>query len=106
MKDKIIEDLRSEVDSLSTKVEKLEKFQDLQEQFSGRNCLLVHGIAEEKNELTDEVITNTLNEKLDLEITLRDIERTHRIGEPDKNLRKNPPYYCKICPVQQPKSNI
>ena len=45
---KIIEDLKSEVNSLSTKIEKLEKFQDQQEQYSRRNCLLVHGIAEEK----------------------------------------------------------
>ena len=41
------------------------------------NCLLVHGIAEEKEKITDEVIINTLNEKLDLDITLRDLERTH-----------------------------
>ena len=44
-----------------------------------------NGIAEEKEEITDEVIINTLNEKLGLEIKLRDIERTHRIGEPKKN---------------------
>ena len=43
--------------------------------------LLVHGIAEEKKEITDEMIANTLNEKLDLDITLRDIEWMHRIGE-------------------------
>ena len=47
-KNKIIEVLKSEVNSLSTKIEKLEKFQDQQEQYSRRNCLLVHGIAEEK----------------------------------------------------------
>ena len=64
---KIIEDIKSELDSLSTKIEKLEKLQDQQEQYSRRNCLLVHGIAEEKEEITDEVIINTLNKKLDLE---------------------------------------
>ena len=69
-KDTIIEDLKSEVDSLSTKIEKLEKLQDQQEQYSRRNCLLVHRIVEEKEEITDEVIINTLNEKLDLDITL------------------------------------
>ena len=81
-KDKIIQDLKSEVDSLSTKIEKLEKLQDQQEQYSRRNSLLVHSIAEEKGEITDEVIINTLNEKLDLQITLRDIDRMHQIGEP------------------------
>ena len=71
------------MDSLSTKVEKLEKLQDQQEQYSRRNCLLIHGIAEEKEEITDEVIINTLK-KLDLNIKLRDIDRMHRIGEPKK----------------------
>ena len=63
---KIIEDIKSELDSLSTKIEKLEKLQDQQEQYSRRNCLLVHGIAEEKEEITDEVIINTLYQKLNL----------------------------------------
>ena len=49
-KDKITVDLRSEAGSLSTKVEKL-KFQDQQEQYSRRNSLLLHGIAEEKEEI-------------------------------------------------------
>ena len=62
------------MDSLSTKVEKLEQLQDQQEQYSRRKCLLVHQIAEEKEEVTDEVIINTLNEKLDLQITLQDRE--------------------------------
>ena len=89
-KDKIIEDIKSEVDSLSTKIEKLEKLQDhQQEQNSRRNSLLVHGTAEEKEETTDEVIINALNEKLDLDITLRDTERTNRIGKPKKTRRKS-----------------
>ena len=95
-KDKIIEDLKSEVDSLSTKIEKLEKLQDQQEQYSRRNCLLVHGIAEAKEEITDEVIINALNEKLDLEIKLRDIDRTHRIGGPKKTRGKTRPIIVKF----------
>ena len=105
-KDNIIQDLRSKVDSLWIKVEKLEKFQDQEEQYSRRNCLLVHEIEEEKDEITDEVIINTLNEKLDLQITLRDTERTHRIGEPKKSYRKNLPYHCKIRLIQWPKSSV
>ena len=34
------------------------------------------------------MIINTLNEKLDLDITFRDLERTHRIGEPKNTRRK------------------
>ena len=94
-KDKITEDLKSEVDSLSTKIEKVEKLQDQQEQYSRRNCLLVHRIVEEKEEITDEVIINTLNEKLDLDITLWDLERIHRIRE-SKRIRGKSSYYCEI----------
>ena len=86
-------DLKSEIVSLSAKSEKLQKLQGKQEQYSGRN--LVHRIAEEKEEITDEVIINTLNDKLDLEITLRDIEKTHRIEEPKKTGEKNRPIIVK-----------
>ena len=96
MKDKIIEDLKSEVDSLSTKIEKPEKIRDQQEQYSRMNCLRVHGIAEEKEKITDEVIINTLHEKLDQDITLRDLERTHQIGEPKKTRGKTPPIIVKF----------
>ena len=71
-------------------MEKLEKLQDKQEQYSKRNCLLIHGNAEGKEEITDAVIINTLNEKLNLDITLRDIERTHRIGKLKKTRGKTP----------------
>ena len=72
------------MDSLSTKIEKLEKLQGQEEQYSRRNCLLVHVIAEEKEEITNEMIINTLNDKLDLDITLQDIKRTHQIRAPKK----------------------
>ena len=90
------------MNSLSTKIEKLEKLQDKQEQCSRRNCLVVHEIAEEKEEITDEMVINTLNEKLDLDITLRDRKRTHRIEELTRR-RKNASYYCKIRPIQRSK---
>ena len=75
---------------MSTKIEKLEKLQDKQEQYSKRNCLLMHGNGEGKEEITDAVIISTLNEKLDLDITLRDIERTYRIGKLKKTRGKTP----------------
>ena len=63
--------------------------------FNSKN-LLIHGIAEDKEEITDEVIINTLNEKLDLDITLRDIERTHRIRELKKTRGKIRPIIVKF----------
>ena len=82
--------------SLSTKIGKLEKVQHQQQHYSRRNCLLVHGIAEKKEEITDEVIINTLNEKLDLDITLWDIDRTHRIGEHKNTIGKTRPIIVKF----------
>ena len=38
---------------------------DRQEQYSQRNCLLVHGIVEETVEDTDEKIINTLQQNMD-----------------------------------------
>ena len=48
------------MDSLSTEIEKLEKLKDQQQQYSRRNYPLVNRIVEEKEEITDEVIINTL----------------------------------------------
>ena len=42
------------------------------------------------------MIINNLNQKLDLEITLQDIERTHRIGEPKKSRGKTHPIIVKF----------
>ena len=76
------------MDSLSTEIEKLEKLKDQQQQYSRRNYPLVNRIVEEKEEITDEVIINTLNETLDLDISLRHLEKTHRIGERKKKLEE------------------
>ena len=73
------------MDSLSTEIEKLEKLKDQQQQYSRRNYPLVNRIVEEKEEITDEVIIKTLNETLELDISLRDLEKTHRIGERKRN---------------------
>ena len=37
------------------------------EQYSGRKCLLIHGI-EDKDEVTDDVVVKMLHDKVELEI--------------------------------------
>ena len=59
-------------DALSEAVEK-------QEQYSGHDCLLLHGIPEKKQENTDELCVKAINEHLDLAINDKDIGKTHRI---------------------------
>ena len=51
---------------------------------------------QKRKEITDGVIINTQNEKLDLDITLRDIERTHQIGELRKTRGKIRPIIVKF----------
>ena len=54
---------------------------DRQEQYSRRNCLLVHGVEEKNNEDTDQEIINIVKNDLGEEITIHDIDRTHRLGK-------------------------
>ena len=53
---------------------------DRQEQHSRRNCLLIHGIDEENQENTDEVVIIVLKQEMDEEITHLDIDRSHCLG--------------------------
>ena len=40
----------------------------------------MHGIAETNDENTDDLVLKTINEKLDVDITENEIDRSHRIG--------------------------
>ena len=81
-KEKIINSLKHEVNGLNERVKLLEKVCDDHDQYSRRNCLLIHGIEEDKDEVTDDVVVNMLQDKLELEISKKDIDRSHRIGKP------------------------
>ena len=84
-KEEVINSLRKKVCSLSETVGKLEAEIDDQEQYSRRNCLLIHGVTEDKKEDTDSVVINIIKNDVEVEISENDIDRTHRIGAP-----KNP----------------
>ena len=63
---------------------------DRQEQYSRRNCLLIHGLPEIKNEDTDLLAMEVIETKMDIKITDNDIDRTHRIGKPKNNGKPRP----------------
>ena len=46
---------------MNEKIEKLERIVDRQKQYSRRNCLLLHSIAEGECEHTDDLVLETLN---------------------------------------------
>ena len=80
-KDKFIEELKKENSNLMEHVKDLEQKVDRQEQYSRRNCLLIHGIKEEKDENTDDVVIKFIQDGLQEEINIEDLDRTHRIGK-------------------------
>ena len=59
------------------------------EQYSRRNCLLLHRTPEKKQESTDELCIEANNKYLDLTINGRDIDRTHHTENP-RNAGKKP----------------
>ena len=83
-KDEMINSLEEKVLGLTEKVDKLSSLVDRQEQYSRRNCILIHGVKENQNEDTNEVVINKIKSAMDLDISPGDIDRTHRIGVPTK----------------------
>ena len=80
-KEREIAELKSAINSLNVRLDKDDRVLDLQEQYSRRNCLLIHGIDEENQENTDEVVIHILKKEIDEEIAHLDIDRSHRLGD-------------------------
>ena len=60
-KEKIIEP-EEKTRKMDKNINDLNRVIDRQEQYSRRNCILVHGVKESENEDTDVVVRETLNE--------------------------------------------
>ena len=89
-KEKVIKDLKEEVTYLRGKVDDITAEMDRQEQYSKRNCLLIHGLPESKNENTDLLAMEATETKMNIKITDNDIDRTRRIGKPKNNGKPRP----------------
>ena len=87
-KDEIIIKIQTQVTELTDKVSNLSVQVDEQEQYSRRNCLLINGVEENRNEDTDTLSINIVNEHLGLDIQPSDIDQTHRIGNKNKARKK------------------
>ena len=55
-------------------IDLLEKKFDDSEQYSRRNCLLVHGVEEKEQENTDNIVLNVMKEHLDIELSVKDLD--------------------------------
>ncbi|CAC5406248.1 unnamed protein product [Mytilus coruscus] len=84
-----VEEQNKEIDLLYQKVAKLEDRMEKQEQYSRRTSLRFNKISvpvDERGRIqhpvnTDELILNVCNNKLGLNLTLKDINRSHTIGK-------------------------
>lgn len=66
--------------NLNNKIERLENRHDESEQYSRRNCLLLHGIPEANQEDPVNLALTLFKNKLHLSIGITDIDRAHRLG--------------------------
>ena len=66
--------MEENVSAMNKKVENLEKEIDKLEQYSHRNCLLVHGIVETDDEVTDDLVMETISTKMNIEISPADLD--------------------------------
>ena len=87
MKEKI-EGLNGIVSKMNERIEDLENEIDRQEQYSRQSCILIHGIAENKEENTDQQAIDFINDNLDIKINEINIDRSHRNGRYDKAKKK------------------
>ena len=72
--------LNEKIEELNGKLDKAAQENESLEQYSRRNCLLFHGLKEEENENTNNLIIKFIDEKLGLPINEHDLDRSHRLG--------------------------
>ena len=58
--------------------------------------MLIHGIIETQDENTDDISLRTINEYLELELTEKELDRTHRIGNPKSGCKRPRPIIVKF----------
>lgn len=93
----INEDLRTDIETLKdhqgilkAKCRSFQAEVDALEQYGRRNCLLIHGVAEQEDENTDTVFINTVSTSLGVVLDARDLDRSHRLGKPRQDGRPRP----------------
>ena len=84
VREQVIEGLRNDNAVLKSELLAVRLAADRNEQKSRTQCLLIHGVEETQDEKTDELVLDIINNEVKVELSLADIERSHRIG-PKKN---------------------
>ena len=69
------------METLEEEKESLVKEIDELEQYSRRNCLVIHDIKETEGECTDRIVVKTFSEELGVNVIEEDLDRGHRLGK-------------------------
>ena len=77
-KDEIVNNLSKNPSEMAKRIDKFENSVDWKERNSRRNCLSVHEIEEKNDENTNDLVLKAINEKLDVDITKNEIDRSHK----------------------------
>ena len=81
---------------LNAFVKNLENQLDRQENYSRRNCILIHGITETQDENTDDISLRPINEHLELQLTEKELDRTHVVGNSKSDNKRPRPIIVKF----------
>nr|CAD7194419.1 unnamed protein product [Timema douglasi] len=81
---KEIDHLRNDFSEINKKVMLQEDKLDDLDQYSRRNCLLVHGMPEKPGEEVRTEVLRMFETRLNVKIEARDVDRCHRIGKPKR----------------------
>ncbi len=92
-----IKELEGQCQHLSQQIDDLE-------QCSRRNCLLLHGVAESRNENTTNIAVDKLNHHLGTDLSPSNIDRSHRLGKPRHDSRRPRPIIVKFTSYQHRQS--
>ena len=80
--------LLDENESLKVRVSELESIAEQSEQYSRRNSLRISNIPEGEEEETDAIVLE-IADALNVDIRGYDIDRSHRVGKPDTNKKRD-----------------
>lgn len=78
--------LKGELQIIKLHMETADRKIDEAEQYSRRNCLLLHGLAEKPNEDPHAAAIDIINGKLNVNLNSRDFDRAHRLGRPKRSM--------------------
>ena len=85
-----IRSLKKENSYLTKRLEEMDVVLDIQEQYSRRNCILIHGVDKIDGEDTDDLSIKVIEEHMNQKLKPEDIDRSQRLGNPKKSRNAKP----------------